>query len=205
MSNSSKMKASIVSLSAAYELAYQVAEKLKASYFKPDIIIAIARGGFPPARFLADFLEVKQLTSIQLQHYSAGAEKSEKVKVLNEIHIDLSSKKVLIADDVNDSGETLEKALEYVKSLRPAAVKTGVLHEKQNTKVNVDFVGEYLQQWQWLIYQWAAVEDVQEFLHKADEKFSSQHEAEAYLQKTYELSVPDEVMKKVWEHVLKKT
>ena len=197
-----KMKASIVSLSKAYELTFQIATKLKAANFKPDLIIAIARGGYPPARFLADFLEVKQLTSLQLQHYAEGAEKSAQVKVLNELNIDLSGKKVLIADDVNDTGDTLVKALDYIRDLKPAAIKTAVLHEKQNTKLNADIVGDYLQEWQWLIYQWAAVEDVHEFIQKADENFSSRQEAEAYLQKVHKLSLPDNVMTKVWEQYL---
>lgn len=193
-----KIKARIVAFDEAYEMAFAVAQKIISAGYHPDIILAIARGGFPPARFLADFLKEKNMTSLQLEHYNAGAQKSAEVKILDQVGHDLSGKKVLIADDVNDTGETLLKALEHVNNFQPADIRTAVLHEKQNTEYNTDFVGDYLQEWQWLIYQWAAVEDVQEFLAKAEHKFNNKQEAERYLLETYELEVAEKIMDKVW-------
>jgi len=45
----------------------ELARKIKKSGFIPDVIVAVARGGFVPARLLCDFLNVENLLSIQSQ------------------------------------------------------------------------------------------------------------------------------------------
>ncbi len=73
--------------------------------YKPDVILAIARGGMTFGHFLAEALEMRDLYSLNSIHYDE-IKKMDYIKIFNVP--DLSQKrKVLIVDDIIDSGETV--------------------------------------------------------------------------------------------------
>ena len=43
------------------------------------------------------------------------------------LSVDISGKKVLIIDDVTDTGDTLKLSVNYIQNLSPAEVRTAVL------------------------------------------------------------------------------
>ena len=189
--------ARIVGLSEVYEMAYKVAGKISDSSLDFDVVVGIARGGFPPARLLCDFLNIKTLTAIQIRHYTGGGQQKEEVEISDPININLKGKRVLIVDDVNDSGETLKVAVDHVKKNEVAKVKTAVLHEKDSTSMNADFAGGYLSEWKWLIYQWAVTEDLIEFLKKDGMLAADEDEILNHLSEKYDLDVKRELLHKV--------
>jgi hypoxanthine phosphoribosyltransferase len=143
-----------------------LAQKILDSGYKPEIIIAIARGGFIPARFLCDFLNILDMSSIKVQHYAPGAVKERIAWVKYPLSADIEGRKVLVVDDVNDTGETLMAAGNHIKTFQPSVVKFAVLHEKQTTILKADYYSFYVRRWKWIIYPWAVVEDVGAFLQK---------------------------------------
>ncbi|MDZ7773493.1 MAG: phosphoribosyltransferase [Balneolaceae bacterium] len=189
--------ARIVGLPEVYEMAYVISQKVTESNLKFDVIVGIARGGFPPARFVCDFLNIKTLTSVQIRHYTGGAKEKKDIEITDAVGIDLQDKNVLIVDDVNDSGKTLTAAVNHIKAKGASEFKTAVLHEKDNTSLKADFVGGYLDDWKWLIYQWAATEDLVEFLQGDDMLTAGQQEIRSHLEDTYELEVSGELIEKV--------
>jgi hypoxanthine phosphoribosyltransferase len=76
-----------------------VAGKIIASDFRPDLIVAVSRGGFDPARILCDQLGVRRLASVQLEAYDGMVKRPEPVVVF-QVNADVAGLKVLIADDV---------------------------------------------------------------------------------------------------------
>ncbi|KKG16737.1 xanthine-guanine phosphoribosyltransferase [Methanosarcina sp. 2.H.T.1A.6] len=82
------------------------------------------------------------------------------------ISVDISGKKVLIIDDVTDTGETLDLSVDYVQSLRPAEIKTAVLQHKTCSSFTPDFYGQKVIRWRWIIYPWARYEDLAGFAEK---------------------------------------
>jgi len=189
--------ARIVSLSEAYDMAFKVAKKIGDSPDTFDVVAGISRGGLPPARIVCDFLNIGTLTSLQIRHYTSGAEEKEQVEITDPIDIDIQGKHVLIIDDVNDSGKTLKSAYKHVQSKDAATVKTAVLHEKDNTSFRADFTGSHLSKWKWLIYQWAVTEDLLEFLNKDDLLNAGEDEAIQHLSNTYNLNVERDLFRKV--------
>jgi uncharacterized protein len=135
---------------------------------RPQTVVAIARGGFMPARFLCDFLGVSGLLSIKVRHYGAGARSAGSATVEYPLGGEIRDQRVLLVDDVNDSGDTLEAALSYLRDLAPAALHTAVLHEKATTTCPADFKAEVIRQWRWVLYPWAVVEDVGQFIRDMD-------------------------------------
>jgi len=189
--------ARIIFLDEAYEMAYRVSKQITDSSDSYDIILGISRGGLPPARMISDFLNIETLTSLQISHYARGGVEKEKVDVTDPLNIDIEGKKVLIVDDVNDSGETLKAAYEHVGSLNPADVKTAVLHEKSSTSFNAHYTGSDLSEWKWLIYQWAVTEDILEFLNKDGMLNTEEKTAINHLSEKYGLKIEIDLFRKI--------
>lgn len=147
-------------------LAKTLAEKVRSSGYRPDLIIAIGRGGFIPARILCDLLLLSMLTSVKVEHWGMAAEKREKVVIRVPLAIDIRGKKVLIVDDVTDTGDTLGAVVEYVKGLGPEEVRTAVLQHKEVSRFVPDYFAEVCPVWRWIIYPWALHEDLVGFSGK---------------------------------------
>ena len=192
-----EFKARIVSLDEAYDQAYSVAQKIMESQLSFDHVVAISRGGLPPARFICDFMDYKDLSTIQVRHYSEGAEKGEEARILHEPKVDFKGKKILLVDDVNDSGESLKVAYDHIAQQNPDRITTAVLHEKNTTDFAADIKGMHMKEWKWLIYQWAVTEDVLEFIKKGDKLGESRMVIRKYLLDEYGLEIEEGLLKKI--------
>lgn len=181
--------ARIVPLEEVYSACYKLALLITHSSYAFDTVIAIARGGFPIARFICDFLNIHHLGSVQITHYIAGATEVEQMKIIAPPNIEVEGKKILLIDDVNDSGKTLIAACDYIQAMHPKLLKTAVIHEKPNTVFEVDFVAEKIAEWQWLIYQWAVTEDVLAFLYKDNMLEENEDIAHTHLANKYKLKI----------------
>jgi len=182
----------LISLDDVYDLSWRLGQQILESEFNPEVVVAIARGGFVPARFLCDFLDLSAMNCVKVQHYLPGAEKEERAWIRYPLSGRVEGQRVLLVDDVNDTGDTLEVALDHVKSLGAEEVRTCVLHEKLTTKVPADFKQVIVRDWHWIIYPWAVVEDVSGFLNKMESLPGSVEEAAEYLQKQYNINLPEE-------------
>lgn len=55
------MRRELITWRQVYRLAWRLADRIRRSGFKPDPIVAMARGGYVPARLLCDFLDIHDL------------------------------------------------------------------------------------------------------------------------------------------------
>lgn len=104
----------------------------------PDIIIGIARGGLVPARLIASKLSVKEMYCLTVK--KDGTER----KVANNILVDLQDKKVLLMEDVLESGRSLLAAKEYLEKLG-ALVETIAIYTTPETEIEPDYFIKQLQ------------------------------------------------------------
>jgi xanthine phosphoribosyltransferase len=78
-----------------------------------DAIVAVARGGLSMAQMLGEYYDIREVYAINTIGYN-DTEKLDEVKVFNIP--DLSgAKKVLIVDDIVDSGDTLVEVLKVLE------------------------------------------------------------------------------------------
>lgn len=143
-----------------------LARKIKASGYQPDLIIAIGRGGYVPGRLVSDFLLFNALTTVKVEHYMRGAEMKAEARIRFPLSVDISGKKVLIIDDVTDTGDTLKLSVDYIRSLNPSEIRTVVLQHKTCSSFVPDFYGQKITRWRWIIYPWARYEDLAGFTEK---------------------------------------
>ncbi len=128
-----------------------LAKKIQASGYRPDMIVAVSRGGFDPARILCDQLEVRRLASVQLEAYDGMVRRPEPIVVL-PVNADLSGKKTLLVDDVSDSGASLARAKEHLVGKNAAEVRIATLHIKPWSKFVPDYYADSAREW--VVYPW---------------------------------------------------
>jgi len=163
---SEQIRYELIAWSTIQNLCLRLATLIQDSGFKPDMIVTIARGGYVPARLLCDHLHIMDLTSIKIEHYLSLANKEKQATIRYPLCIDIKNLRVLLVDDVNDSGDTLALALEHLRSFQPAEVRTAVMHHKLVSHFTVDYYAAKVTRWRWLIYPWAVTEDVSSLLHQ---------------------------------------
>lgn len=192
-----KLRCELVPHETVYDLAWTLAGKVRGSGFAPDLVIAISRGGFTPARVLCDMLGIFNLTSIRVVHYRGPADMEPVATVRYPLCIPVVGQRLLVVDDVNDTGDTLTAARAHLEALGPAEVRMAVLHEKTGSPVRADYAGGVIDEWRWLIYPWAVVEDVGDFLRRMDPAPSDTAEAKRRLRADYGLDVPQALLERL--------
>ncbi len=133
----------------------QLAEEVAASDFKPDIILAIARGGLFLAGSIGYELGVKNISVINVELYT-GVHKKLEVPVMLPPFLDKANIKdmnVLVCDDIADSGETLESVNQFCDGV-VASSQTAVLYEKPSSIVKPDFV--WKKATKWIDFPWSS-------------------------------------------------
>lgn len=141
-------------------LARRLAGAIKADGYRPDLVIAIGRGGYVPARIVCDCLLHDMLTSMKVEHWGIAAHKKTDTVVRFPLAVDVRGRSVLIVDDVTDTGDTLAATVAHVASLHPREVRTAVLQHKDTSRFTPDYFAEFVTEWSWIIYPWAVHEDL---------------------------------------------
>ncbi|MDO4929223.1 MAG: phosphoribosyltransferase [Corynebacterium sp.] len=133
------------------ELAQQIAD----SGFEPEIIIAVARGGLLPAGALSYSMGVKLSDAINVEFYT-DVHETLPDPILLEPLLDvqaISGKRLLVVDDVADSGRTLALVLDL---LRPHAadVRSAVIYSKSRSVISPDYTWRHTDEW--IVFPWSA-------------------------------------------------
>jgi hypothetical protein len=130
--------------SAARDLAEQVA----CSGFEPEIVLAIARGGLLPAGAVAYALDVKNVFTMNVEFYTGVDQRLEVPVMLPPVLdvVDISGARVLVVDDVADTGRTLQLVLDFCAG-HVAEVRTAVLYAKPGSLVEAAYVWRCTDRW----------------------------------------------------------
>ncbi len=179
----------MISWSEVERLCHRLVDLVRASGYSPDLVIAIGRGGYVPARLVCDYLHMMGLTSIKIEHYLSGASRQEEAVIRYPLKADIRNQRVLLVDDVNDTGDTLEVAIQHLQSFQPAEVRTAVMHHKTVTHFKVDYYARKIIKWRWLIYPWAVYEDISGFLKRLTPKPASLEDAQELLAQRFNIKI----------------
>jgi len=154
-----------------YGLCRSVADDVRADAFEPDVIVALARGGWFAGRCLCDFLGLDDLTSLKVEHYVGTAERSGEPTVRYPMpEGSVAGKDVLIVDDIADTGGSIEHARAYVEDRDVGELRTATLQLLDTSAFEPDYVGERLPRWTWVVYPWNFIEDMSELIAGAVER-----------------------------------
>ena len=203
MDNPVSFPCQLISWDEAYRLSRELARAIKSSRFEPDLVVAIGRGGYVPARIVCDFLLHSLLTSIKIEHWDIAACKRPQASVRFPLAVDVRKKKILIVDDVTDTGDTLKAAIDYVKCEGAGQIKTAVMQHKTSSSLIPDFYADLISDWRWIIYPWAAYEDVLGFTEKVlTAELVTVEQIEAALRERYSLTVDGESLREILDDLV---
>lgn len=142
-----------------------LAADIAADGWEPEVIVAIASGGFIPARILKTYLK-KNIYVVGLQRYDdehAVRPVPLKIQWIDEVEKKLSGKRVLLVDEVDDTRVTLAYCLQELFRHTPAEIRVAVLHQKKKDKEAVFPAGVKVYQAVelddvWIKYPWDATD-----------------------------------------------
>lgn len=129
---------------ASRELAALVAD----SEYRPSIILGIARGGLIPAATIAYALDVKNVFMMSVEFYTGVDERLDFPVMLPPLlnAIDIAGARVLVVDDVADTGGTLKLVKDFCAE-HVAEVRCAVLYEKPRSVVKCEYIWRRTDRW----------------------------------------------------------
>jgi uncharacterized protein len=132
-----------------------LAELVHASGYVPDMLLAIARGGLLVAGALGYALGVKNVFTVNVEFYTGLDQRLELPILLPPVPDpgELMQRRVLICDDVADTGETLALVQRFCRD-HVAEARTAVLYEKPRSAVHCDYIWRRTDRW--ITFAWSA-------------------------------------------------
>lgn len=131
----------------------QLADKITSSGYLPDYLIGIATGGLFPLALLAKELKIKNVLSIHTE--SIGTGENKKIKIIRFPKVDLLNKKILLIDEIAESGITLRQVLQELQKIYPnSEIKTATLGvNKDKCKFYPDYF-IFFEEGDWIVFPW---------------------------------------------------
>lgn len=126
------------------------------SGYEPNLIVAVARGGWIPARLLLDFRSTKDVANIKIEGYTEINQQQVDPIISQPLGISVEGKTLLVVDDIADSGKSLKLAIEHLKEAGAAVVKTATLYHKPWSIVTPDYLVRQTDVW--VVFPWEFIE-----------------------------------------------
>jgi len=125
-----------------------LAEMVHASGYAPDVILAIARGGLLVAGAMGYALGAKNVFTVNVEFYTGEDERLELPILLPPVPdpSELAQRRVLICDDVADTGGTLALVQRFCER-HVAEARTAVLYHKPWSVIVPEYVWSHTDRW----------------------------------------------------------
>lgn len=156
----SELRFEIPSWNQICDMLVELADKIQAEGFKPEIIVGISRGGWLPARVLSDFLEMPYITSVSAEFYVGIYETNHEPRLTQPIPVSVFDKKILLVDDVTDTGKSTALIRDYLYREGAKEIKILALYCKPWSTVKPDFHNKETSDW--IVFPW----EIKETLRK---------------------------------------
>jgi hypoxanthine phosphoribosyltransferase len=130
------------------EASRELARAIVDDGYEPDLILGIARGGLLVAGALSYAIGVKNTFTMNVEFYTGVDERLPVPMILPPVPalVDLQDARMLIADDVADTGQTLALVQGFCAG-QVGEVRTAVLYEKPRSIVTCDYVWRRTELW----------------------------------------------------------
>ena len=164
----SKIEFEAPSWDAIYEMLLHLADKINQDRFKPDVIVGVSRGGWPPARVLSDLLDNPNLANVRAEFYLGVAETKGEPVLTQPVSVSVAGKRVLIVDEVADTGKSLRLVREHIVEQGACEVKIATVYYKPWSVVKPDYYAKETSRW--VVFPWEIKETVRKLAKKCREK-----------------------------------
>jgi xanthine phosphoribosyltransferase len=147
-----------------------VAERLGAESWRPDFLVGIGRGGLVPAAYLSHRLDIAML-SVDVSSGEAGFADELLVKLAGKMR---AGQRILIVDDINDSGATIAMLREALAAESAGAerLRIAVLLSNVRSRAAADYWSRTIDRAEdkrWFVFPWEAQADRRTLIAEAHE------------------------------------
>ena len=129
-----------------------VGRAIRAARFRPDCIVAVLKGGMVPARLLSDYFGSIEIYPIRVKAY-IKTRKLARMRI-ESFRYPVGRKRVLLVDDIHDSGQSLQKVIRHLQPRHPRALRTATLFYKQQADQPPDFHARTVAPDVWVVFPW---------------------------------------------------
>ena len=180
-----------------YSMLLDLAEKIRKNGFNPDIIVGVSRGGWPPARVLSDLLGNPNLANVRAEFYLGVAETKGEPTLTQPVSMKIADKKVLVVDEVADTGKSLKLVKEHIIKKGATEVKIATVYYKPWSIVKPDYYEKETSKW--IVFPWEIKETVRKIVKRCREKRKSIEKETAKLVKA---GISTELVKRFLKEIL---
>ena len=167
----SKLEFEVPTWNQIYFMLMNLAEKIRKNGFKPDIIVGVSRGGWPPARVLSDLMDNANLANVRAEFYLGVAETKEKAVLTQPVSMSVVGKRVLVVDEVADTGRSLELVREHILENGAVEVRIATVYYKPWSIIKPDYYEKETSCW--IVFPWEIKETVRKIVKKCKENGKS--------------------------------
>jgi len=133
---------------------YCLNQKFLLNNYIPDVIIGLSRGGVIPARILSDILNNLNLYFIDVKLYD-GTNKRDCAVIRSDFELsEIKDKKVIIVDDIYDSGTTIKSVVSHLKSKEFNDISTATLYAREGLEEYPNYYSKIVKRKDWIVFPW---------------------------------------------------
>ncbi len=137
-------------------LTFEVAQQVLASEWQCDRVVTLAKGGWAMTRSLVDYLGVNDVASMGVKFYSGINQRLEKPEIYQDLPVTIAGEKLLLFDDVADTGHSLVFVRDILLERGAAEVKTATLFYKPHSVLKPEYFAAETSAW--IVFQYECIE-----------------------------------------------
>ena len=141
-----------------YDMMINLARQVRDSDYSPQVIVGVSRGGWPPARIMSDLLENSNLANMKVEFYTNIGITAKTPKITQPVTSQVTGKRVLVVDDVADSGHSLRVASKHLRERGAREIKVLTIYMKPKSIFKPDHFAR--ETTKWVIFPWERLEAV---------------------------------------------
>ena len=135
-----------------------LALRIRKDRYKPEIIVGVSRGGWPPARVMSDLLQNPNLANMRVEFYKDIGVRNKKPHITQPVTMEVMGKRVLVVDDVSDTGHTLRVVADHLRRKPVKELRVSTIYMKPQSIFRPEYFARTTRKW--IIFPWERLEAV---------------------------------------------
>jgi hypoxanthine phosphoribosyltransferase len=141
-----------------YQMLLDLAQQIRKDEYKPEIIVGVSRGGWPPARVMSDLLQNPNLANMKVEFYKDIGVRNKKPRITQPVTMEVVGKRVLVVDDVSDTGHSLRVVANHLRRKPVKELRVCTIYMKPQSIYRPDYHARTTKKW--IIFPWERLEVV---------------------------------------------